>query len=86
MNKFGKFRFTFPRPLQNTTRVVMKDHPYKIGVNNGKLREITCEITFKCNDRWLNSHCVVGFLGWCASIDMSVLIGSRSVVKYVAKY
>ena len=86
INKFGKCRFTFPRPLLDKTRVVMKDHPYKIGNNKGKLRKTTCEIIFKCNDRWLNSHCVIGFLGWGANIDMSILIDSRSVIEYVAKY
>jgi hypothetical protein len=49
-------------------------------------RKNTCEIVFKCNDRWLNSHCIAGFLGWGANIDMSILIDSTSVIEYVAKY
>ena len=86
INSFGKCRFNFPRPIENKTRVVIKDHPYKLGNNKGLLRKTTCEIVFKCNDRWLNSHCIIGFVGWGANIDMSILIDSRSVIEYVAKY
>ena len=86
INSFGKCRFNFPRPIENKTRVVIKDHPYKLGNNKGMLRKTTCEIVFKCNDRWLNSHCIIGFVGWGANIDMSILIDSKSVVEYVAKY
>ena len=86
INSFGKCRFNFPRPLENKTRVIIKDHPYKVGNNKGMLRKTTCEIVFKCNDRWLNSHCIIGFVGWGANIDMSILIDSRSVIEYVAKY
>ena len=31
-------------------------------------------------------HCIIGFLGWGANIDMSILIDSKSVIEYVAKY
>jgi hypothetical protein len=86
MNTFQKCRFQFPRPLRNDTRVAFKDIPYKIGNNKNMLRKSTCKIIFKCNDRWLNSHCVTGFLGWGANIDMSILIDSTSVIEYVAKY
>ena len=86
INTLGKCRFNFPRPIEEKTRVVIKDHPYKLGNNKGMLRKTTCELKFKCNDRWLNSHCIIGFLGWGANIDMSILIDSKSVIEYVAKY
>jgi hypothetical protein len=78
--------FQISSPTEEKTRVVIKDHPYKLGNNKGMLRKTTSELKFKCNDRWLNSHCIIGILGWGANIDMSILIDSKSVVEYFAKY
>jgi hypothetical protein len=60
----GECRFNFARDLCEKTRVIVKDQAYKAGDNKGELRRTVIEVVFATNDRWLNSHSKIGFLGW----------------------
>ena len=84
--KDGDCRFNFPRDVCEKTRIIVKDQGYKKGDNKGELRRTVIEIVFATNDRWLNSHSKIGFLGWGANIDMSILVDAHAVIEYVSKY
>jgi len=82
----GTCRFGFPRDIQCKTHLIVKDITYSRGEKKGQLKNTVCELTFHCNDRWLNSHSKFGLLTWAANLDMSILIDNSTTINYVAKY
>jgi len=84
--KNNECRFGFPRKIQSESKLIVNDIVYKRGEKKGQLKTSTLEMTFKSNDRWLNSHSQFGLMSWAANMDMSILIDSHSTIKYIAKY
>ena len=82
----GACRFNFPRPLLQETLIGVAEVDYKKGELKGTYRRTTVTIHFRSNDRWLNSHPIIGLLAWGANMDMSILIDERAILEYVTKY
>lgn len=79
-------RFNFPRKIEISSRISVKDVLYLRGENKGKIRFTKLEVLSECNDSWLNKHIGVFLFTWAANCDANTLFDSDTVADYVAKY
>ena len=82
----GYCRFRFPKPITESTQVLIEELTYKKGSQKGKVRRTMLKIVPKTNDGWLNTHSKIGLQYWGGNLDLQILLDTQAVLLYVAKY